>query len=209
MATDRDGQALKLLNAGWSVERIQKEMRFRTLKSATDAILRAVRSGFTTTLAADEFRAKEVAMLEDLHQQIYPKALKGDSDMLDKVLKIADLRYKLRAEPDRADGKLLPAFEDMVENLTAAPVDSTILQAGRELCKQIDFTLKHGTPFEVTKALYLMPHLVNILRELQATPSARGNLAGAIKEAGGGGAGNVDSLEAWKAEKRSGKQKKS
>lgn len=51
------------------------------------------------------------------------------------------------------------------------------------IASQIDYAVTHGTGIEVTKALYLMPHLMNVLRELGATPDARGSIANAIQDA--------------------------
>lgn len=44
------------------------------------------------------------------------------------------------------------------------------------MARQIDYALRHGQGQEVTKALYLVPHLMNVLRELGATPAARKQL---------------------------------
>ncbi|WP_028472975.1 terminase small subunit [Nocardioides alkalitolerans] len=52
-------------------------------------------------------------------------------------------------------------------------VDAAVVAAGRTIAQQIDDVMETGTPLEKTKALYLMPHLLNVLRELLATPKAR------------------------------------
>ena len=71
---------------------------------------------------------------------------------------------------------LIDAFTETVraaEGLKADGLDAAIVEAGRTLCVTIDDVLETGTALERTKALYLMPHLVNILREMEATPKAR------------------------------------
>ena len=52
-------------------------------------------------------------------------------------------------------------------------VDAALVEAGRTLANQIDYAVENLSGQDVTKALYLTPHLVNILREMRATPAAR------------------------------------
>ena len=54
-------------------------------------------------------------------------------------------------------------------------VDAALVAAGETICRQVDATLDDpaATQTDRTKALYLLPHLVNILREMEATPKAR------------------------------------
>lgn len=72
-------------------------------------------------------------------------------------------------------GDLLDAFEVSAKAgpEIVAKVDDALLQAGRTIAGQIDFAVENLSGQDVTKALYLMPHLVNILREMKATPAAR------------------------------------
>lgn len=83
-------------------------------------------------------------------------------------------------------GDLRGAFDESVDACELKPVDSALVAAGRKIADQIDFATEHGEGQEITKALYLTPHLVNILKEMLATPAAR-QAAGLIgKEAAGG-----------------------
>lgn len=71
---------------------------------------------------------------------------------------------------------LLNAYESaLVGNKQTEAVDSAIIESGRTLAKSIEDILAdpEATATDKTKALYLMPHLVSILRELLATPQAR------------------------------------
>jgi hypothetical protein len=74
-------------------------------------------------------------------------------------------------------GDLQRAFEQTVRACRADGVataqDAGLLQAGRTIAKQIDRAVREGEGAEVTKALYLMPHLLNIMREMLATPATR------------------------------------
>lgn len=71
---------------------------------------------------------------------------------------------------------LLDAFNSAVEgNKQVESVDSAIVETGRTMAKAIDDIIAdpEASATDKTKALYLAPHLVAILRELLATPAAR------------------------------------
>jgi hypothetical protein len=71
---------------------------------------------------------------------------------------------------------LLAAFDEAVAaNKETTGVDSALIETGRAIASSIDeiTASKTATATEKTKALYLTPHLVAILRELLATPAAR------------------------------------
>jgi hypothetical protein len=85
---------------------------------------------------------------------------------------------------------LLAAFNTAVEGnkQVELKVDDAIIESGRSVAKAIDDILAdpEATATEKTKALYLIPHIVSILRELLATPAARksfGVAAGETKKA--------------------------
>ena len=71
---------------------------------------------------------------------------------------------------------LLAAFNSAVEgNKHIETVDTAIVETGRSIARSIDdiLTDDKATATDKTKALYLTPHLVAILKELLATPAAR------------------------------------
>ena len=69
---------------------------------------------------------------------------------------------------------LLDEFNATVRSATLVqPVDAALIEAGRTIAGQIDWASENATGQDLTKALYLMPHLVNILREMLATPLSR------------------------------------
>jgi hypothetical protein len=77
---------------------------------------------------------------------------------------------------------LLTAFEQTVaESKLIQPVDASLVEAGRTIAAQIDYAIENLSGQDVTKALYLTPHLVNILRELLASPASR-RAAGIVEE---------------------------
>lgn len=73
-------------------------------------------------------------------------------------------------------GSLLTAFEATIAgNKNIELVDDAIVESGRSIARAIDQITADpdASATDKTKALYLTPHLVAILRELLATPAAR------------------------------------
>lgn len=90
-------------------------------------------------------------------------------------------------------GDLRRAFD---ESVTASShliegVDAAIIAAGRRLADQIDYAADNLSGQDLTKALYLTPHLMNVLREMGATPAAR---EGMTEGASGGGTNALGKL---------------
>ena len=56
------------------------------------------------------------------------------------------------------------------------PTDQTAIDLAFTYARRIDSAIATGEGQEVTKALYLGPHLLNTLRELGLTPGARKDL---------------------------------
>lgn len=73
-------------------------------------------------------------------------------------------------------GDLREAFDESVRSsrVLSLTIDAGLIEAGRKIADQIDWATENASGQDLTKALYLMPHLVNILREMLATPAARG-----------------------------------
>lgn len=90
------------------------------------------------------------------------------------------------------DEGLQAAFEATVEASDSIDdVDAALVQSGRTVAGRIQDAVDNEAGQEVTKALYLMPHLMNILREMGATPAARNALDGKAK---GGASGKLANL---------------
>lgn len=72
-------------------------------------------------------------------------------------------------------GDLRDAFDVSVKanKELVGKLDDAVVAAGRKIADQVDDAVENGEGQEVTKALYLVPHLMGILRELYATPKAR------------------------------------
>lgn len=71
-------------------------------------------------------------------------------------------------------GDLREAFDRSVSGSECVGgVDDALVEAGRVIADRVDEAIALGEGQEVTKALYLLPHLNNVLREMYATPKAR------------------------------------
>jgi hypothetical protein len=88
--------------------------------------------------------------------------------------------------PDFEDLTLREAVEASIEiNRHLLPEDAGLVSAARKVADRIDAAIATESGAELTKALYLMPHVTNLLREMLATPAARVN-AKVGKEVKGG-----------------------
>ena len=194
-AAQKDEQALSLFKAATPLAVIRDRLEFRSVVSAQAAINRAL-------VAAE--RGKEIELiarieserLDDLYRAVYPLAVSGDMGALDRALKISEQRARLRSDPAVTTDSVLAAFDRTVEcldHIDAGGKDEAVVATGRALARQIDFAIHHGTGQEVTKALYLVPHLMNVLTALGATPDARKEVKASA------GPAQLSSLDAFRA----------
>lgn len=72
-------------------------------------------------------------------------------------------------------GKLREAFDESVKanSQVVAGIDASVIASGQAIADQIDYAVDNLSGEQLTKALYLMPHLMGILKEMLATPAAR------------------------------------
>ncbi|WP_029153500.1 terminase small subunit [Microbacterium gubbeenense] len=172
---DRDRSALELRRAGVSVARIVDRLGFSTPLQAERAIERAMKATGTPTDPAD-VRALELDRLDRLQQAVWTQALNGDIKAIDQAQKLAEARVRLAGIASRGESVMTNAFDSTVEALKTEPEDVSIIASGRRIAERIDTAAASGDALAETKALYLLPHLMNILRELGATPAARADL---------------------------------
>lgn len=101
------------------------------------------------------------------------------------VLNAGDLKAARQAS---ADGSLGDAYESAVSDMPwLHESDAALVEVGRKIAENVDGVLNdfESDAYAKTKALYLAPHLVNVLRELGGTPESRKALtAGGEKVAG-------------------------
>ena len=199
---EKDARALELFKAATPIESIRTQLGFRSSASAEKAIQRGLR-GARAGKDAGTLKAIEVERVDTLFRVFYPKALRGDEKALDRCLALSARRDLLMGADGRDRASILAAYERSVDAVPGgvADVDLALIEGGRAVASQIDFSVRHGTAQEATKALYLLPHLMNVLRELGATPASRGEVQQA---AAGGGSGGESELDRWRRERLSG-----
>lgn len=188
MSNANDTKALQLFLAAVPFARIRDQLNMRSTQSVEAAITRALRKA-QNGKSPDTARQVEIERLDSLYRQIYPLALQGDLKAVDQCLKIGEQRLRLIDAPTKAQEGLLKSYEHTIAELQQSggidERDEAIVQSGRMIASQIDYATTHGTGQEVTKALYLIPHLMNVLGELGATPQARRRIqetAGTLKD---------------------------
>lgn len=95
------------------------------------------------------------------------------------------------SDPNQFKSDLVAAYDATVAaNEQLDDVDAALVASGRTMAKRIQDAVDEGEGQEVTKALYLTPHLMNILREMGATPASREAL-NKDKKAGETGGSNL------------------
>lgn len=180
MAEDKDQKALRLFLGAMSLQEIRTVLNFKTVSSAEAAIRRALAAN-RKGRDRDTERSAELERIDALYRAAYPQAIRGDLKAIDSCNTLSERRMRILDKPD--DGAAITSnYEATVAALDTTEADAAVIASGRAIARQIDYSLQHGTGQEVTKALYLVPHLMNVLRELGATPAARGNIQNAAKE---------------------------
>lgn len=198
MAKQQDLAALELSRAGVSVPAIQEQIGFKTARACESAIARA-RKAQGLVIDAAAVREMELDRLNRLQAAVWAKAARGDVNAIDRVIKLGEARVRLAGVP--ATSAMLESFEATLAALEVRDVDASVIEAGRRIAMSIDAAAGTGDRVAETKALYLIPHLMNVLRELGATPAAREELSAAAAAVPGGGTGQNE-LEAFKNKKR-------
>lgn len=131
---------------------------------------------------AEHERALSFSRIDAMLQGVWLKAIDGEVDAIDRVLKLEDQRARLLGEPDRIRDGITTAVEETLEAVETQPADSALVASIRQVARQIDHAVAFGSSVEATKAMYLLPHLWNGLAQLGATPQSREELS---KRAGG------------------------
>ena len=171
MAEVTDAERTKVVDlrrAGVSIANIVKrvELPIDQVAAIIDEYLAEIRTTSDPRLELDR--------LDRMHAGIWPAAASGDAAAIDRAIRIQERRDKLeRFAKATSKGDLGAAFEETVAATDTTGADAALIQAGRTIADRVDQAILTGEGQEVTKALYLMPHLVNVLRELSATPSSR------------------------------------
>lgn len=200
MADEKDKRALNLFIGAATLEQIRDQLGYRSTAQAEAAIRRALAKTERDRNKFDQ-RAVEVERIDALYQQAYVKAVSKNTEPADALkatetcMKLADQRMRLLGEEGPASG-ITAAFEQSLDALDLTDADLAVIEAGRATAKQIDGALEHGTSYERTKALYLLPHLMNVLKELGATPAARASIRSLMGSKKASGTSKLEALQA-------------
>jgi hypothetical protein len=115
----------------------------------------------------------EIARIDAMISGLWARARRGDEAAVDRVDKLQQRRAKLITPRDNAH-TLRKAFDRTVElSKDIKDVDAGAVQLGREYADRIDEAIATSEGTELTKALYLGPHILGVCKELLATPAAR------------------------------------
>lgn len=162
-------QVLQLRRAGAQFDAIAD--RLNLTPKAAKALFDKALASFDPELSI----ALEADRLDRLHMAVWPAAQQGDVQAVDRILKISERRDKVVSTPTTNDHALRDAFDQSAQ--TSAELnpgwDAALVEAGRKIADRVDEAVATGEGQELTKALYLVPHMLNVLREMLATPASR------------------------------------
>lgn len=174
-------KALALFKAALDYPEIATELGC-SVDEARDAVQAAIA---LSRVALDQTAARILSLeqIDALHKAVWVKALRGDVAAVDRVTRLIEMRDRYLGEPTRVKDAITDAVDKTLAELTLIPADAAIVASVKQVARQIDHAVAHGTSLEATKAMYLLPHLWNGLRELGATPAARAALHAAVPSA--------------------------
>lgn len=191
---ERDERAAELRRAGVPLAEVRKQLGYESPAAVVDALAR-VRAHAVAPMSPQDVRDLELERLDRLQMVVWAKAMKGDLAAVAEVRAIGQLRLQLVGPRD--DGDMLVMFNKTVAALDLPDVDAALVAAGRRIATKIDAAAESGDHVSETKALYLVPHLMTVLRELGATPAAREALKkSASVGKGDSGGGKLHALRA-------------
>jgi hypothetical protein len=155
-------------------------------QAAFDKAIRAEAAAFDP----ETLRQLDLSRLDRMTQGLWADASTGSPTHVDRMLALMDARNRMLGAP--ASTAMVEAFDRSIESLTILPADQALVESGRRIAARIDSATGSFDPTAETKAMYLVPHLMNVLRELGATPAARA----AVKTAKGEQGGKLQQLRA-------------
>jgi len=164
-------QAVDLYLGNMPVKQIAKNL------DLTEAVVkRLVKEGLKERAGADGLAENvmvEIARIDGMISGLWAQARRGEVDKVDRVAKLQERRAKL-VTPRENKHQMREAFDRTVElSKDVKAVDAGAVQLGREYADRIDEAIATAEGQELTKALYLGPHILGVFRELLATPAAR------------------------------------
>ncbi len=178
----RDAQALELWRAGTSFDLIAGQLNFKDAEAAEAAAVREMERSPQPNPA--DLQRLELHRLDVLQMAMWPKARRGDKAAVAAVLDIQRQRQRLQSPSSAGDISLLDAVNETVAATTEldASRDAALIASAQKIAAHVDEATKEDGKVEVAvKALYMIPHLNNILQQMLATPAARRAVEDAVK----------------------------
>lgn len=200
MAQEDDDRALQLFKAALSLEEIVQHTHFKSTGSVQSALRRALNRSQRSKDDPGALRAVEVERIDSIYRAIYPAALQGDLSAIDRCMKLSEQRMRYSGELTSERTSILAQFNRTITSLEVDGdgVDAALVAAGQTIARQVDDSVRFCVGAEVTKALYLLPHLINVLNELGATPASRRALQLAAQSAAPAPQGTKSELEMFR-----------
>lgn len=193
------GKVLNLRRAGVPFDVIADELQLtpQAAKALFDKAIGAHDPKFLRALEADR--------LDRLHSALWARAVKGEVEAIDRVLRISERRERLTALPRPNEHLLRKAFDASAATSAQVhqEVDQALVESGRKIADRVDQAVAEGDGQEVTKALYLVPHMLNVLREMLATPASR-QAAGITAKREGGKLAELRSIHGQRRDRETG-----
>lgn len=184
-ADPRDPEALALFVAGVSFELIAVKLRFRNAEAAEEAATRALSAQVDPDPEA--VRRIELYRLDVMHLALWPKARKGDRAAIAQIMEIQRQRRRL-GDPSADEVESLLSAVDLTllsaEHVEQDGVDAALCASARKIGALIDKASATGNLEVQQKAMFALPHLVNVLAQLRVTPATRAAAQPAGKQGG-------------------------
>lgn len=172
MAGDPE-KALREFQAGKPLAIVAASAGYRGPADAQRAVKRLLEKRGTVT-DPDLVRMAAMDRMDQMLQAVWPAVKRGELGAIATAQGIEEKRLRLLALASTSEsGAIVTAVERSVAALTLHPSDEAAVAAARRVALQMDQAATVLDPTVQTKAAYLVPHLVNVLRELGATPAAR------------------------------------
>lgn len=170
-------RALDMHLGGMSAKKIGEQLGL----TATQA-KKLIESALGERVAAANLSAEvrtEIARLDTMQWALWPQVKKGNFEAIERALALSERRERL-VNPKTNTRRMRKAFDKTVracEEVDPA-LDSAIIEYGRIISDYLDEALVTSRGELLSKAMYMMPHLTNALKEMGATPAARKALKG-------------------------------